>query len=105
MLLLRGIVEGEPTARLTRELRVSHKQLHTLRQRFQANLNDTAPTGVMSGTTFEADDVCQNAGKKSTSHHTANDPPRRRADKRQGHGTYAKDRPRPIRIISSDTGK
>jgi transposase-like protein len=46
VLLRRGIAQGEPTARLARELRLSHKQLHTLRQRIQPHLNATAPTGV-----------------------------------------------------------
>jgi transposase-like protein len=64
VLLLRGIAKGEPTARLARELGVSRKQLHTLRQRIQANLNLTAPTGGMTGTTFEADELYQNAGEK-----------------------------------------
>ena len=64
VLLLRGIAKGEPTARLARELRVSRKQLHTLRQRLQANLNETAPTDVMPGTAFEADELYQNAGEK-----------------------------------------
>jgi transposase-like protein len=64
VLLLRGIAKGEPTARLARELGVSRKQLHTLRRRIQANLNETAPTGVMTGTAFEADELYQNAGEK-----------------------------------------
>jgi transposase-like protein len=64
VLLLRGIATGEPTARLARELRLSRKQLHTLRQRIQANLNETAPTAVMPGTAFEADELYQNAGEK-----------------------------------------
>jgi transposase-like protein len=64
VLLLRGIAKGEPTARLARELKLSRKQLHTLRQRIQANLNDTAPTNVMPGTAFEADELYQNAGEK-----------------------------------------
>jgi transposase-like protein len=64
VLLLRGIAKGEPTARLARELGVSRKQLHTLRQRIQANLNLTAPTEVMTGTAFEADELYQNAGEK-----------------------------------------
>jgi transposase-like protein len=63
VLLLRGMAKGEPTARLARELGVSRKQLHTLRQRIQANLNLTAPAGVMAGTTFEADELYQNAGE------------------------------------------
>ncbi len=64
VLLLRGIAKGEPTARLARELGVSRKQLHTLRQRIQATLNLTAPTEVMIGTAFEADELYQNAGEK-----------------------------------------
>jgi transposase-like protein len=54
VLLLRGIAKGEPTARLARELGLSRKQLHTLRQRVQANLDHTAPTALMTGATFEA---------------------------------------------------
>jgi transposase-like protein len=68
VLLLRGIAKGEPTARLARELGLSRKQLHTLRQRIQANINDTAPTAMMVGTAFEADELYQNAGEKK---HTA----------------------------------
>jgi hypothetical protein len=64
VLLLRGIAKGEPTARLARELGLSRKQLHTLRQRVQTNLNRNAPTGPMTGTTFEADELYQNAGEK-----------------------------------------
>jgi hypothetical protein len=63
-LLLRGIAKGEPTARLARELGRSRKQLHTLRQRTQTDLHDTAPTEVMTGTAFEANELYQNAGGK-----------------------------------------
>jgi transposase-like protein len=63
VLLRRGIAKGEPTARLARELGISRKQPHTLRQRLQANLNQAAPTGVMTGTAFEADELYQNAGE------------------------------------------
>src|SRR5918999_5060181 len=62
VLLLRGIAKGEPTARLARELGVSRKQLHTLRQRIQTHLNSTAPATVMVGTAFEVDELYQNAG-------------------------------------------
>ena len=64
VLLLRGIAKGEPTARLARELGLSRKQLHTLRQRIQTNVNVSAPTTVMTGTAFEADELYQNAGEK-----------------------------------------
>jgi transposase len=44
-------------------------------------------------------------GKKSTPHRDPTDPPRRLANTRQGHGTYANDRPPIISIISRDTGE
>jgi transposase len=44
-------------------------------------------------------------GKKSTPHPDPKDPPRRRANKRKGHGTFANDRPPIISIISRDTGE
>ena len=62
--LLRGLAKGEPTARLARELGLSRKQLHTLQQRIQTQLNATAPTAMMVGTAFEADELYQNAGEK-----------------------------------------
>jgi transposase len=44
-------------------------------------------------------------GKKSTPHRDPTDPPRRRANKRRGHGTYANDRPPIISLISRETGE
>jgi transposase-like protein len=64
VLLLRGIAKGETSARLARELGISRKQLYTLRLRVQENLGETAPTDVMTGTEFEADELYQNAGEK-----------------------------------------
>lgn len=64
VLLLRGIAKGEPTARLARELNLSRQTVHTLRQRIQENVNETAPQTLLEGTTFEADELYQNAGEK-----------------------------------------
>lgn len=64
VLLLRGIAKGELTARLPRELHLWRQTVHTLRQRLQTNLNDTAPTELMEGQTFEVNELYQNAGKK-----------------------------------------
>src|SRR5215216_6773764 len=44
-------------------------------------------------------------GKKGTPHRDPNDPPRRRANKQPGHGTYDNDRPPIIHIISRETGE
>ena len=64
VLLLRGIAKGESTARLARELHLSRQTVHTRRQQIQANLNDSAPTDMMDGRTFEVDELYQNAGEK-----------------------------------------
>jgi hypothetical protein len=64
VLLLRGMANGEPTARLARQWGLSRKQRHTLRQRIQTNLDVTAPTTVMTGTAF--DELYQNAGEKGS---------------------------------------
>ena len=64
VLLIRGVSKGESTARLARELALSRQQLGTLRKRVMQNLDDTAPTELMHGTAFEADEVYQNAGEK-----------------------------------------
>jgi transposase len=44
-------------------------------------------------------------GKKSTPHRDPADPPRRRANTRKGHGTYANDRPPILGIVSRETGE
>lgn len=44
-------------------------------------------------------------GKKGEPHLEPDDPPRRRANKRRGRGTYATDRPPIINLISRDTGE
>lgn len=42
-------------------------------------------------------------GKKGDKHTDANDPARRRANKRKGHGTYQNDRPPLVQIISRES--
>jgi hypothetical protein len=65
VLWLREIAKGEPMIRLARDLGLSRQQFHTPRQRLQANRNATAPTGVMTGTALEADELYQNAGENT----------------------------------------
>jgi transposase len=66
----------------------------------QDNLNQSAPTGRMTGAAFEADELYQNAGEKKQAAS-----PRRRANKRKGRGTYANDRPPIISVVSRETGE
>jgi transposase-like protein len=64
VLLLRGVAQGESSARLARELGLCYKQVHTLRHRVQGHLSASLPTGLMADTVFEADELYQNAGEK-----------------------------------------
>jgi len=43
-------------------------------------------------------------GKKSTPHRDPQDPPRRRAHQRKGHGTYATDRPPIFSLVARESG-
>jgi hypothetical protein len=63
--LLRGMAKGEPTARLAREWGRSRTQRHTRRRRLQAPLHATAPTDIMMGTAFEADELYHHAGENT----------------------------------------
>ena len=94
VLILRGFLQGTPTARLARELGIDRKHLLGLRHRLggivQAHQRDDPPLG--DGTS-EADEMYQNAGEKGIPHDDPEDPPRRRANKRRGHGTFSNDRP------------
>ena len=65
VLILRGLARGESTARLSRELGLSRKQMTTIRQRLQANVEKNLPDGQMAESgEFEADELYQNAGEK-----------------------------------------
>ena len=44
-------------------------------------------------------------GKKGDEHFDATDPPRRRANKRRGRGTYANDRPPIVGTVGRETGQ
>jgi transposase-like protein len=65
VLILRGIVQGTPTAQLARELGCDRKHLLTLRHRLQGLALEAARgTGSVAGATVEADEMFPNAGEK-----------------------------------------
>ncbi len=64
-----------------------------------------ATPATMDGTTFEVDEDLPERRERSTPHTDPNDPPRRRANKQVGHGTYDNDRPPIIHRISRATGE
>lgn len=52
----------------------------------------------------EADEMYQNAGEKGIPHATPDDPPRRRANKAKGHGTWDNDRPPVAGVVGRTSG-
>jgi len=105
VLILRGFAQGVPTAQLARELECDRTELHFLRHRLQkaAFLNrDRMP---LDDPVIEADEMYQNAGEKGVSHVEVDDPPRRRANKRRGHGTSMNDRPPVCGVVGRESGQ
>lgn len=47
----------------------------------------------------------QNAGEKGIPHLDPDDPPRRRANKRRGHGTFDNDRPPVVGVVGRESGE
>ncbi len=105
MLILRGIAQGVPTARLARELGCDRKHLLTLRRRLQGHAERWLDRRPLGDEVVEADEMYQNAGEKGIPHDDPDDPPRRRANSRRGHGTFANDRPPVAGMVGRESGE
>jgi transposase-like protein len=64
VLILRGIAQGTPTARLARELGCSRRHLLELRHRLQHLAWVRLPRRALPDAAVEADEMFQNAGEK-----------------------------------------
>lgn len=65
VLILRGIAQGQPTARLARELGIGRQRMHEIRKQVQSNLHYTLPRAPMNADeVLETDELYQNAGEK-----------------------------------------
>jgi transposase-like protein len=105
VLILRGFAQGVSTAQLARELRCSRRHLLKLRHKFQSQAQSGLDRTPLEDTEVEADEMYQNAGEKGIPHPDPDDPPRRRANKRRGHGTYENDRPPVVGIVGRPSGE
>ena len=86
--LLRGFAQGTPAEDLAQELGADRAQLLAWRHRTQALFSERLPPSALPDAVVEADELYQNAGEKGRAHRDPADPPRRRANKRRGHGTF-----------------
>jgi len=105
VLLLRGILQGDPTLKLSDELGVGYGTLLRWRHRIQQIGLEKLPTGPLPDKAVESDEMFQNAGEKGTPHRDPADPPRRRANKRRGIGTMENDRPPVLGIVGRESGQ
>ena len=106
LLILRGIAQGTPTAQMARELGCDRKQLLALRHRLQEHARRSAWTATRWATPWSRPTRCtRTRGKKGIPHDDPDDPPRRRANSRRGHGTFANDRPPIAGVVGRESGE
>jgi transposase len=99
VLIVRGFSQGVSTAQLARELNCSRRHLLKLRHKYQSQARSGLDRTPLKDTEVEADEMYQNCGEKGVLHPDPDDPPRRRANKRRGHGTKENDRPPVVGIV------
>ena len=123
VMLLRGFAKGLPTKWLTDdkwltdEMGLAYPLVLKRRHRIQEAAGrgervgppgeapeDGGPDPEVEADEMYQDEMYQNAGKKGDPHLGLNDPPRRRANKQRGRGTYENDRPPIVGMVGRETG-
>ncbi len=112
VMLLRGFAKGVPTKHLTEEMGLAYPSVLKRRHRIQeavqqgerVGLPGKAPGDRLPDPEVEADKMYQNAGEKSDPHRNPDDPPRQRANKARGRGTYENGRPPVVGMVGRKTG-
>ncbi len=64
VLLLRGVVKGDPSAEIAREIGVSRPTVLAIRREIQANAERYQPQTALTDPQTETDEMFQNAGEK-----------------------------------------
>ena len=67
---------------------LSRQTVLSIRRKLQTSAEQIQPEAALPDAEVETDEMFQNAGEKGDKHVDASDPPRRRGNKRRGHGTY-----------------
>src|SRR3954454_24186941 len=104
VLIVRGFAQGVPTAQLARELGCDRSELLNLRHRLQDLAFRNRDRMPLDDEVLEADEAFQNAGEKGVPHLDPEDPPRCRANKVRGHGTWDDDRPPACGVVGRESG-
>lgn len=104
--ILQGVAQGQPTLQMADELGLDYSWLLQRRHQMQANAQQALPRETpLADPVTEADEMYQNAGEKGDKHSDPADPPRRRANKARGHGTWDNDRPPILGLVGRTTGQ
>lgn len=103
--MLRGFVQGVSTWQIAREIGVDRKWLLVWRHKLQGLLEKAREKAHLFDEVLEGDELYQNAGEKSTPHLDPADPPRRRANRARGHGTWNNDRPPVLGTVGRESGE
>ena len=103
--ILQGFAQGVPTLHLAKELGLDRKHLLERRHKLQELAANACSRNPLPDEVVEADEMYQNAGEKGKRHPDPNDPPRCRANKVQGHGTWKNDRPPILGIVGRESGQ
>lgn len=106
VLILRGVAQGTPTQHLAEELGIDRSHLTQRRHQLHDMMADhLCEVGPLPDEVIEADELYQNAGEKGRPHPDLHDPPRRRANKQRGHGTWETDRPPIAGLVGRTSGR
>lgn len=103
--ILQGFAQGIPTLHLAQELGIDRKHLLERRHKIQKLAEQACNREPLTDEVVEADEMYQNAGEKGIAHLDPQDPPRPRANKRRGHGTWDSDRPPVLGIVGRESGQ
>jgi transposase-like protein len=93
VLILRGFFQGVTTSHLSKELELDYGNLLELRHKIQEIAWENRVISPLEDKETESDEMFQNAGEKGKKHTDPFDPPRIRANKQVGRGTWDNDRP------------
>ena len=105
ILLLRGVLKGEPALVLARELELHYTTVLEVRRDLQDNACFSSRIRHWKMNRLRRMKCFRTRGKKGDEHFDRDDPPRRRANKRRGRGTYANDRPPIVGTVGRETGQ
>jgi transposase-like protein len=84
VMILRGIVKGDSTLNISKELGLGYRNLLYLRHELMSNGFDNREQAILEDEATESDEMYQNSGEKGLLHPNPEDPPRCRANKKKG---------------------